>query len=214
MTYKTVDPEGVRDAAIRAKEDFDRIAKEFDGESERHIVILGAAKLDDCLLRLLKGRLLLSPKADDTIFTSQGGALSTFSARSEMAYRLGLISKSFYDALNGIRKIRNDFAHEVDTSLARGGHEPRIRNLIESVKDSPAYEWLTRKYFSGQDTPRRQLQALLSILILRLSGAALRIERISSPQPYEILPKNWEAAKAMGTAVQLAEVNTQSESSA
>lgn len=89
----------------------EKILKEFKNESERHIVILGAAMLEGLLMRLLQRSLVESPTENDTLFVGNG-ALSTFSARSDMAFRLGLITKRFLDALNGIRKVRNDFAHE------------------------------------------------------------------------------------------------------
>jgi hypothetical protein len=164
------------------------------------MVILGSAKLEDLLLNLLERRLLESPTKNDALFRGTG-ALSTFSARSEMAYRLGLISKPFLDALNGIRKVRNDFAHQFDASLAEGGHEERVTQLVSGFKEAEAFQQVINRYFDAQSTIRTQLCAMLTLLILRLEGAVLRVERINSRSPIEVIPTDWEAAKEIGAAI-------------
>ena len=179
----------------------DRIVNEFKNESERHLVILGSAKLEDLLFNLLERRLLESPTNNDTLFRGTG-ALSTFSARSEMAYRLGLISKPFLDALNSIRKVRNEFAHQFDASLLEGGNEERISQLVSGIKETKAFQHVTNSYFGTESTTRTQLCAMLTLLILRLEGAVLRVERIQSSLPVELIPADWGAAIAIGAAIQ------------
>lgn len=177
-----------------------RIVNEFKNESERHIVILGCAKLEDLLLNLLERRLLESPTKNDALFRGTG-ALSTFSARSEMAYRLGLISKLFLDALNSIRKVRNEFAHQFDASLLDGGNEDRINQLVSGIKETEAFQHVIHRYFGAESTIRTQLCAMLTLLILRLEGAVLRVERIHSSSPIEVIPVDWQAAKEIGAAI-------------
>jgi hypothetical protein len=47
------------------------------------------------------------------------GILSSFSARTDIAFAIGLLTKRTYDNLNVIRKVRNMFAHEhIDINFA------------------------------------------------------------------------------------------------
>jgi len=204
MSYKEVDRQELRTLAVEVRQQFIRFAQEFENESERHMVILGSAKLEDLLLHLLKRHLLPIESTRDELFSGQGAPLSTFSGRSVMAFRLGLISKSFLDALNTVRTIRNAFAHKFEMSLAMDGHDQRITELRKGIKDAPAYERLTATYFRGEETPRRQLQIVLSIMILRLTGAVAKVQRIPDPKPVDLLPKDWDAAMAKGEAVKQA----------
>ncbi|MEI7297367.1 hypothetical protein WCQ02_35025 [Paraburkholderia tropica] len=204
MSYKDpkeIEVDELGKAATYLRKMVDRIVNEFKNESERHLVILGAAKLEDLLLNLLERRLLESPTKNDGIFRGTG-ALSTFSARSEMAYRLGLISKPFLDALNSIRKVRNEFAHQFDASLLDGGNEERIIQLVSEIKETEAFQSLIKGYFGGESTTRTQLCVMLTLLILRLEGAVLRVERIHPSSPLEVIPDDWKAAKEIGAAVQ------------
>ena len=42
------------------------------------------------------------------------GPLSTFAAKIDMAYALGIIPREMYEELGKIRKLRNEFAHSTD----------------------------------------------------------------------------------------------------
>jgi len=63
--------------------------------------------------------------------------LSTFGAKINILYRLGLIDNSFFHSLHLIRKIRNAFAQEVEgCTLNSGTHRDKLRNLITPAKNS------------------------------------------------------------------------------
>src|SRR5688572_4839754 len=82
-------------------------------ESDRGCVIVGAAQLEDDLAELLRHRLKtngLSQKHIDAMF-ALSGPLSSFSSKSLVCYGFGLITKSTYDDLTKIRRLRNKFAH-------------------------------------------------------------------------------------------------------
>ena len=91
----------------------DLLQNEFAKESDRACVILGAALLDSAIETVLKARLVPSPSASDSLFESPSAPLSSFSARIDFAHRIGLISARFARDLHLIRRIRNDFAHNV-----------------------------------------------------------------------------------------------------
>jgi len=76
-------------------------------------VILAAALLDSALETLLKTKLISSSVAEDPLFDGTNAPLATFSSRIEMAHRVGIIDPGFARGLHLVRRIRNDFAHNV-----------------------------------------------------------------------------------------------------
>lgn len=85
-------------------------------ESPRGMVLVIAAELDRMLLLSIKE--LLKDGAGLTALNQDNqGPISTFSARINLAHALGIIDDAEHRDLNLIRKIRNDFAHDVSASL-------------------------------------------------------------------------------------------------
>jgi hypothetical protein len=92
------------------------------------------------LERLIK----LSSDRKDAIFYRMGAPLSSFSAKIEMAYALGIIANELRLTLHLIREIRNKFAHEIE-ALTFDHHEvaelidtrasQHIKNLTVSRRD-------------------------------------------------------------------------------
>ena len=64
--------------------------QEFNAESDRAAVILGASKLDQLLRELLVKKFLPNPTSQDDLFDSDK-PIASFSSRINVAYRLGLI---------------------------------------------------------------------------------------------------------------------------
>ena len=85
---------------------------EFNNESPRGAVIIAAAFLDAQLQKLIENHFINDKLANQEIF-DKNGSLSSFYAKIQIAYCLGLISKEIRHDLNMIRKIRNNFAHEM-----------------------------------------------------------------------------------------------------
>ena len=121
---------------------------QFEKESDRAKVILSAAMLETALENLLKAQLAPSASSEDSLLEGAYAPISTFSAKIDLAHRLGLISTKFAKDLHLIRRIRNDFAHNVQscdfeevavhsrcTELARssgmGKRDPTLRKLFE-----------------------------------------------------------------------------------
>jgi hypothetical protein len=100
-------------------------------ESERSAVVLGAERVNVSLELNLKSFLRPCSDKQDPLFLSDG-ALGTFSRKIEVAYRLGLIDLKFKQALNLVRKLRNDFAHATTVeSLQDGAHASRVAALFK-----------------------------------------------------------------------------------
>lgn len=97
--------------------------------SDRSCVIVAAAYLDDYLGYLFRC-FLSSPfkeKEDGELFSGYG-PLSSFSSKTVLAYRLGLISDYEYKTLQVIRRIRNAFAHELTTESL-----DKFKDLLSSI---------------------------------------------------------------------------------
>ena len=85
---------------------------ELQEESDRSCALLAAAFLDEQLRALLEGFLVDDPKSVGQLFEGSG-PLATLSSRIDLAYVLGFITPTELRDLGLIRKIRNQFAHEL-----------------------------------------------------------------------------------------------------
>ncbi|WP_277374328.1 hypothetical protein [Pseudomonas sp. AA-38] len=102
------------DRRNRRAESFQKFINSLKEESDRGCVIVSAAILDDILSQLLKRRLAPSLEKKDELLDDGSAAFSTFSARINLAYRVGLVRSNVRATLHLLRKIRNDFAHISD----------------------------------------------------------------------------------------------------
>lgn len=93
---------------------FGQLSVQFVDESDRAVALLAAAYLDDLLMQRLDKELQIDNEGErDDIFKGPSAPMSTFSARTMMAYALRLITKEERSDLNLIRKIRNAYAHQL-----------------------------------------------------------------------------------------------------
>lgn len=113
---------------------YDIFDREFVRESDRAAVILTASLFDNALGNLLKNTLVPNPSASDDLFDGANAPLSTFSAKIAMSYRMGLISSRFTRDLHLIRKIRNEFAHNIHGCTFE---DSRVKSrVLELYKDT------------------------------------------------------------------------------
>lgn len=80
-------------------------------QSDRASAVVSGGILEEILKRMLMAFLIPHPSAQ-RLFDGLS-PISTFSAKIEMSYHLGLIGKNEYDDLKLIKNIRNDFAHSI-----------------------------------------------------------------------------------------------------
>ena len=116
----------------------DLYLKEFGKESDRASVILSAVMLDTALESLLKTFLVPLASSEDNLLEGANAPISSFSARIDLTHRLGLISATFCRDLHIIRRIRNDFAHNV-ANCSFNDSAVRTR-VIELARSSRLYE--------------------------------------------------------------------------
>gem|GEM_PF-1558735 len=82
-------------------------------ESLRAQIVLSGCYLDEALYDLLKIVLVPENGKTDLLFDGPQAPLGTFSAKIEMSFRMQLIDKDTKASLSLIRKIRNEFAHNL-----------------------------------------------------------------------------------------------------
>ena len=86
------------------------IALQMLQERGRGAVLVGAARVDAALERLLQAVHLPPPGSTDPFFQPDR-PLGSFGARITLAARLGLIEPLVEQALQTLRRVRNAFAH-------------------------------------------------------------------------------------------------------
>jgi hypothetical protein len=136
---------------------------EFTKESDRAAVILSASILDNALLSLLEIYLSAVNGSEDRLLKGQNAPLSDFSSRIDMTNRLGLISNKFCRDLHLIRKIRNEFAHNIEgCTFEKSSTKSRILALIKS-SDFIEYNKDIRENFPRG--PRGDFQNIVSVML-------------------------------------------------
>ena len=120
--------------------EFSNIAANFQislkKESERGSAIVCATLLEESLYRMIKARLTPSSEKKDELLEGAYAPLGTFSAKIDLAYRIGLISLDEKSSFHLIRKIRNEFAHSSEEiSFESDIIKDRISELFKLHKE-------------------------------------------------------------------------------
>jgi DNA-binding MltR family transcriptional regulator len=105
------------------------ITNEIKESNDRACIILASSFIDELLRNILDEYLLKDDKSDKEIFQNFG-PLSSFSAKIKMCYRLGLISKREFTQIETFRKIRNKFAHELES---KSFNDENLKYLISNL---------------------------------------------------------------------------------
>jgi DNA-binding MltR family transcriptional regulator len=74
-------------------------------------VIAASTKIENVLEKLLLAYMRSLTKKEHARLFRGYGPLSSFAAKTEMAYALKMIPKEMFEALNILRRLRNEFAH-------------------------------------------------------------------------------------------------------
>ncbi len=107
-------------------------------ESDRGCVIVCAALLEDDLEKLLRAHCQQDANVVkhfvDPLFRVYA-PFSTFSAKIQVSYAMGLIRKQTHTTLDLIRRVRNDFAHErKSVSFQTPKYQSRLRAIVSSAQ--------------------------------------------------------------------------------
>lgn len=115
----------------------------ISSESDRGAVLVAASLLEAGLEDAIKKKLISVKSNKDPLFDGNS-PFGTFSAKIELAYRVGVIRSDTKEMLNLFRKIRNIFAHEInicnleeqsikDRLLAAFQKQPDIYHEVENT---------------------------------------------------------------------------------
>ena len=162
------------------------IALQMLEERGRGAVLVGVARVDAALERLLQAVLLPVSGPTDTLFKPDR-PLGSFGARISLAHRLGLIETPVERALHTLRRVRNAFAHSSESaSLSDPAYAERLAQAYRGAQANPLWapmEAVLSKASGGGDPPMdpalRDYILLITILVAFLEAAAHRL----APQP-------------------------------
>jgi len=167
----------------------DILFREFEGESDRACAILAATLLDTALEALLRARLVPNASTTDSLFGGPTAPLADFSSRIDMAFRLGLISPQFARDLHIVRRIRNDFAHNISgCTFEDASVRDRVLALSRSIGTTSCHEsWLERV----GATPKGHFELILSWMLWKLRSLISRTSAIPAADPEWGYQKDW-----------------------
>jgi hypothetical protein len=108
-----------------------QVKEEMKG-SHRATAVVGGAFVEEHLTHVIKSRMVRDAKIIEEMF-APCRAFGDFGAKVDLGYLIGLYSKKAHKELNTIRRIRNDFAHQLElNSFDRDDIRDRCQNLILS----------------------------------------------------------------------------------
>ena len=173
-------------SAASAGEAARTIALQMLEERGRGAVLVGVARVDAALERLLQAVLLPARGPADTFFQPDR-PLGSFGARISLAARLGLIDQPVEQALQTLRRLRNGFAHSTNTAtLTDPGHADKLAQSYVAARSNslwlPLEQILQEKVCTDRtplDPTLRDYILLITILVAFLEASAQQL----SPQP-------------------------------
>ena len=159
------------------------IALQMLQERGRGAVLVGVARVDAALERLLQAVLLPAPGSTDTFFQPDR-PLGSFGARITLAARLGLIEPPVEQALKTLRRVRNAFAHSTTTAtLTDPSHADRLLRAYAAARVNSLWlplERILQQQVGGPGEPPveaglRDYILLITILVAFLEAAAQQL---------------------------------------
>jgi DNA-binding MltR family transcriptional regulator len=152
---------------------FSLLNSELEGNSDRACVIVSASIIDHLLSKVVQAFLVPNSSASDTLFDGPNAPLGNFSARIDIAHRLGLISAQFARDLHLIRRMRNELAHSVSgRSFSDPGLADQVLHLVASLKLKSRAPFLLRKPY---DSLRGQFIIGVIVIVVHLDDSAKAI---------------------------------------
>jgi hypothetical protein len=158
----------------------DYFHREFRKETDRACVILAAAMLEQTLETLLRAYLVPVGGADDSLFGGPNAPLASFSSKIDMSHRIGLISVKMCRDLHLIRRIRNDFAHNVTGCSFESSS---VRNRICEITRSSGIIERNPTWHGDVKTPRDEFGVAVSWMLWYLTEVTERTKNLEPHDP-------------------------------
>jgi hypothetical protein len=157
-------------------------------ERGRGAVLVGVARVDTALEHLLQSLMTPSSAKGDGLFRPER-PLGSLGAKVALAHRLGLIDAGIERALNGLRKLRNAFAHSAESaSLADPAHSSRLAEVYAEARSNPL--WVPLESVLAAQPPSahgpldpalRDYILLITILVAFLEATAQQLTPYQPP---------------------------------
>ena len=175
----------------RIKDEIARLGVEFSNESDRALIIVAVARIEELLGEVVEAR-LLERSSNDAPFSVKRMRLGS---RLECAFRTGIIDAEFRRLISDLISIRNEIAHSSksfslnDESWSR---RDTLTKLISSEEDKEGVPFVLRRLFVTWDlvsdfpfydmpemnTDRQRMEVLVSFVITVLIELVTYTERI------------------------------------
>jgi hypothetical protein len=108
-----------------------QVKEEMEG-SHRATAVVGTALVEEHLTYVLNSRMVNDKEITEKMF-APGRACGDFGAKVDLGYLIGVYSKQAHKELTNIRRIRNDFAHQLEVhSFDRDDMRDRCESLTLS----------------------------------------------------------------------------------
>ncbi|WP_428429458.1 MltR family transcriptional regulator [Pararhizobium sp.] len=158
-----MDQDLVADKADVIFGNLNRLQQIIQDLDDRGLILALAAFAEEALGDLI-GAYLVEGEPSRQLTSGFNAPLGTFSARSKMAFALGLVTKGQYQDLERLRRIRNEFAHKWEPlSFA----DPKIAAHISALH----FSGLNMKF---PDSPAEKVRSVLSVLLMELRATTIR----------------------------------------
>jgi len=117
-------------------QNFSKIIDSLRSESDRGCILVVSSMLEKILEEQITKRLIPKyGKEDELMGKSNSRPISGFSAKINLAYRIGLIPDIECKMLHQLRELRNDCAHKIEQQDFEANHfKDRTKNIIEHSK--------------------------------------------------------------------------------
>jgi hypothetical protein len=164
------------------------IALQMLEERGRGAVLVGVARVDAALERLLQAVMAPDTERDDRLFRPDS-PLGSLGAKVALARRLGLIDEPVEQALHTLRRVRNAFAHSTaSASLADSAHAGRLAQAYDAARTNPLWaplETVLDRQPAAEGRPLdpalRDYILLITILVAFLEATAQQLRPFQPP---------------------------------
>ena len=168
----------------------DEIMDEIDFGSDRATAIVLAAFVEDHLTQFVRSRLTKDERLQERMF-GPGAALGDFGLKINLGYLCGFYSTTCWKELDAIRRIRNDFAHnltigrfDIPTIKDRCNNLQQWETLKKVVRSASSEEDpdMANEYFSGDPADQKQRYVNACRFYIAMFTMAIRKE-YTPPEP-------------------------------
>jgi DNA-binding MltR family transcriptional regulator len=182
VAKETLSQENSKREILQARDYWNKVLKqEFEKETDRGAAIFSTSLFDEALKNLLLSYFAASTSSSDELFDGPNAPLTSLSSKITLCYRLGLLSNRFVRDLNLIRKIRNEFAHNIQG--CDFNHTAIYSRIQELEKSSQTVSKLNVMEGLKQDEKKDSRNIFLQTCSWMLSAIQSKISELNPISP-------------------------------